>query len=439
MSTNKSDGILNIQASRRRFLIGAGVLGGTSFLAACGSGSSSSGGSDKPITIGYVASLTGATAAYGTQTLNALQLAARDLNGIGGVLGRQVAIRAVDNQSKPDAVPALMKQLVQDGSSLLMGASASPPTIVAAATADQIKVPLLVPMEAADAIIGDGRRYAFKVESSVLAENGWTANSVRAVMAGAKKAGKPAATAMIVAASLGAYPEAKTAWERTLRKEFPQVKLLDSVSYDEASTSDYSPLVGKIQGANPDVLFFGGNPQGVFQFYPALKRSGFLPRATVGVLGGNTNTKFVESVGDVSENDIAGNYWTEKLQAKPGARFSPQKFFDDYVAAYGGQKPDGIGACYYGALAVAGQAMEMAGTADDSEKIAQALRKIDFNGLSDDRYGMYIVGHGVKFDDKGFNAKSNGLVTQVQNGQYIPVYPEDVATASVVYPRPGAK
>ncbi len=157
------------------------------------------------------------------------------------------------------------------------------------------------------------------------------------------------------------------------------------------------------------------------------------------MLGGNTNTKFVESAGDIAENDLAGSYWTQKLKAKEGSKFSPQKFYDDYVAAYDGQKPDGIGACYYSALAVAAEAITIAGTADDSEKIAQALRKVDFDGLGGDKNGMYIIGHGVKFDEKGLNSKAEGIVTQVQGGEFIPVYPENVATAKVVYPRPGSK
>ena len=65
-----------------------------------------------------------------------------------------------------------MKQLVQDGCRLLLGASSSPPTVAAAQTADQIKVPLLVPMEAAEVIIGTGRKYAFKLEPSVLLDDG---------------------------------------------------------------------------------------------------------------------------------------------------------------------------------------------------------------------------------------------------------------------------
>ncbi|MCO1657077.1 ABC transporter substrate-binding protein [Pseudonocardia humida] len=427
--------------NRRRFLMGAGAVAAGGLLSACGSGDSGGsgsggGGGGEPIKIGYVAALTGPVAAYGTQTLNALQLAARDLNGLGGIMGRPVEIEAVDNGSKPDAVPALMRQLATDGCAVLFGASASPPTIVAAQTADQLRVPLVVPMEAADAIIGEGRQYVFKVAPSVLAENGWAAQSVRAAMGAAQAAGQQPATAMILHASTGAYPEARDAWVRTFAEEFPGVQVLQVLSFDEAATSDYAPLVSQAQAANPDLLVFGGNPQSAFQFYPALARSGWNPKATISCLGGNTNTQFIESVGAAAaENDIAGNYWTPKLAAKPGAQFSPQKFYDDYVAAYGGQKPDGVGAYYYASLGLVADALTQAGSTDNPQTIMEALRATEFDGLSGDSNGMFIVGHGVKFDARGQNTAADGVVTQIQNGDYVPVYPEAVATAQVVYPR----
>jgi ABC-type branched-subunit amino acid transport system substrate-binding protein len=437
MST-KGFKVLGGDLSRRRFLIGAGAAAAGGLLAACGSGGSGSGGSsgEGPIKLGYVAALTGAVAAYGTQTLNALQLAAKDINGLGGILGRQVEVQAVDNQSKPDTVPALMRQLVTDGCHVLLGASASPTTVVAAQTADQLKVPLIVPMEAADSIIGGGRSYVFKLAPSVLATNGWAAQAVRAAMGAGEKAGSPPRTAMILHASSGAYPEARDAWERTFRDEFPSVRVLDVVAIDEAATSDYAPLVSRAQAANPDLLVFGGNPQSAFQFYPALQRSGWSPKATISCLGGNTNTQFISSVGAAAaENDIAGNYWTPKLTPKAGSAFSPQRFFDDYVAAYQGQKPDGVGAYYYASVGLIADALTKAGSTDDPTGIMNALRSTTFDGLSGDSHGMFIVGHGVKFDEKGFNTAADGVVTQIQRGEYVPVYPESIATSPIVFPR----
>jgi branched-chain amino acid transport system substrate-binding protein len=429
--------------SQRRFVRGVATFAAVSMLAACGGGSSadkasgSSGGSDEPIKIGMVAALTGPVAAYGVQTTNAFKLAVRDINKAGGILGRDVEVEVVDNQSKPDAVPSLMRQLVSDGASLLVGASSSPVTIVAAQAADQLKVPLIVPMEAADAIIGEGRQYVFKVAPSVLADNGWPAQTIRATMAAAKKSGTQPKTALIIAASTGAYPEATQAWTRTLKEEYPDVKILDTISVDEATTTDFAPLVGQARSMNPDLLIFGGNPQSAFLFYPALERSGFNPMATIGVLGGNTNTKFIETAGaSAVENDIAGNYWTPKLEGK--GDFTPQKFFDDYVAEYG-DRPDGVGAYYYATMGLIADALEKAGTSDDPEAIRDALRKTKIDGMSGDEHGMFIVGHGVEFDAKGLNKAAVGLVTQIQDGEYIPVFPDDVALESIVFPRPGNK
>lgn len=428
--------------SRRRFMRGVAVAAVASVLAACGGDASDDTGGDQSgqsadgsVKIGMVAALTGPVAAYGVQTVNAFKLAARDINKAGGIMGRQVEVLVVDNQSKPDAVPSLMRQLVSDGASVLLGASSSPVSIVAAQAADQLKVPLIVPMEAADAIIGEGRQYVFKVAPSILAENGWPAQTVRATMGAATKAGATPTTALIMAASTGAYPEAVQAWKRTLEKEFPEVKLLNTVSIDEATTTDFAPLVGQARSADPDLLIFGGNPQSAFLFYPALERSGFTPMATIGVLGGNTNTKFIETVGGrAAENDIAGNYWTPKLKGQ-GA-FTPQSFFDAYKAEYGAN-PDGVAAYYYATMGLVADALTAAGTTKEPTAIRDALRKTEIPGIGGDKNGMFIVNHGVKFDQKGLNSAAVGLVTQVQGGEYVPVFPEDVAVKPIVFPRPG--
>jgi branched-chain amino acid transport system substrate-binding protein len=429
-------------SSRLSLVRGVAAVAVVGMVAACGGGSgdgeaSSSGGgeSDEPIKIGMVAALTGPVAAYGVQATNSFQLAARDINEAGGILGRQVEVEVVDNQSKPDAVPALMRQLVSDGASLLLGASSSPVTIVAAQAADQLKVPLIVPMEAADAIIGEGRQYVFKVAPSSLGDNGWPAQTVRAIRAAADESGTEPQTAMIIAASTGVFPEVTKAWTTTLQAEFPGIDILDTVSVDEATTTDFAPLVGRARSLNPDLLFFGGNPQSAFLFYPALERSGFTPMATIGVLGGNTNTKFVETVGaSAAENDFAGNYWTPSLEGK--GEFTPQRYFGDYLAEYG-EKPDGVGAYYYAAMAIVAEALEAAGTAEDPEVIRDALREVEIAGMSEDRNGMWIVSDGVDFNEKGQNEAAVGLVTQIQDGEYIPVFPEDVAGAPMVFPRLG--
>ncbi|MET1132064.1 MAG: ABC transporter substrate-binding protein [Aeromicrobium sp.] len=411
-------------------------LAGTLLLSACAGGDDEGGSGDGPIKVGVVAALTGIAAPYGVQSLNSFKLAVEDINEAGGIDGRDLEVVALDNRSKPEEVPALMRRLVGEDVNIILGASSTPLTATGAQAADQLKVPLLVPMEAGDVIIGEGRKYVFKLAPSVLADQGWAAQSVRAAAEGAEKAGDPIKTAFMIHASTGAYPEAKIAWERTLKEEYPDVDLIDTISFDEASTSDFGPLVAKAKAANPDLLIFGGNPQSAFQFYPALQDSGWQPKATVGALGGNTNAQFIPTVGaEAADGDIAGNYWTAELEAGENAKQTPQGFVDDYKEAYDGQVPDGVGAYYYSAGAVVAEALREVDDVNDKEAISKALREVDIAGINGDEDGLYIVSHGVEFDEKGFNAAAVGLVTQIQGGKYLPVFPADVATGEITYPK----
>src|SRR5690606_6532611 len=133
-------------------------------------------------------------------------------------------------------------------------------------------------------------------------------------------AGDPITSAAIIYASAGAGPEAKEAWERTLKEEYPDVKITGSTAYDEAVTSDFGPIVAKAKSQNPDLIAYFGNPQGAFLFYPALEESNWRPKLTLGILGGNTNAQFIPTVGKAAEGDMAGNYWTSLLKPGENAR-----------------------------------------------------------------------------------------------------------------------
>ena len=402
-------------------------------LSACGSGSDEE-DADGPIKIGLIAALTGIAAPYGTQSLNSFKLAVEDINEAGGVNGRELEVVALDNRSKPDEVPALMKRLASDGIDLIVGASSTPLTITAAQTADQIKVPLLVPMEAADAIIGEGRDYVYKLAPSALAEQGWAAQAIRSAMKASEDAGDPIKSAVILVASSGAGPEGSEAMARTLKEEYPDVEILDTTSFDEAVTNDFGPIVAKLESQNPDLVAFFGNPQGSFLFYPALEQSGWRPKLTIGMLGGNTNAEFIPTAGEAAEGDMAGNYWTSLLEPGENAKQTPEGYVEDYAEEFGGQIPDGVGAYYYSAAALIAEALSNAGDISDAEAMSKAINDVELDGINGDELGLYIVSHGVKFDDKGFNERAVGLVTQIQDGKFVPVYPEEVASGPTVFP-----
>src|SRR5207245_6998766 len=83
--------------SRRQFLWGTGLALSTIGLAACGGGTPTT--TSGPVPVGSVLDGTGGLNIYGTVMIDATNFAVDAINKDGGVLGRQLKLRAVDDQS----------------------------------------------------------------------------------------------------------------------------------------------------------------------------------------------------------------------------------------------------------------------------------------------------------------------------------------------------
>jgi branched-chain amino acid transport system substrate-binding protein len=108
------------------------VLGSMVVLAAAGAAIA---GED--IRIGFTPPVTGASAAEGSFQLKAIKLALKEINAAGGINGRKIDLRIVDNQSSnPGALAALQKAVEQEKVLALMGFVKSTQIL---ATSDAIK------------------------------------------------------------------------------------------------------------------------------------------------------------------------------------------------------------------------------------------------------------------------------------------------------------
>ncbi|MCK0768101.1 ABC transporter substrate-binding protein [Chromohalobacter canadensis] len=84
----------------------------------------------EPLKIGVLVPLTGDLQSYGEPALKATQLAAKEINAAGGVLGEDVAISSGDTQTSPQPGVAAAQKLVNiEGVSAIMGALSSGVTI----------------------------------------------------------------------------------------------------------------------------------------------------------------------------------------------------------------------------------------------------------------------------------------------------------------------
>ncbi len=106
-----------------RFLaLGAGAAITASALAGCGGAASAQNGSNPDILVGISLPLTGGFSADGQAFQKGYELWQSDVNNHGGLLGRQVKLKILNDNSDPNKTKAQYKQLiVQDHVNLTLG------------------------------------------------------------------------------------------------------------------------------------------------------------------------------------------------------------------------------------------------------------------------------------------------------------------------------
>ena len=124
-------------------------------------------GAGDKILIGHVASMTGNEATFGDSTDKGIKLAVDEQNKKGGVKGKQLTVKTLDDQGKPEeAAVAATRLVTQDGATVLLGEVASSRSLAMAPIADSNKVPMISPTSTNPRVTKDGdktRPYVFRV------------------------------------------------------------------------------------------------------------------------------------------------------------------------------------------------------------------------------------------------------------------------------------
>jgi branched-chain amino acid transport system substrate-binding protein len=119
------------------------------------------------ILLGHVGSMTGNEATFGQSTDNGIRLALDEQNAKGGVKGKKLALKTLDNQGKPEESSIAATRLItEDRVTVLLGEVASTRSIAMASIADTRKVPMISPSSTNPKVTKDGTRtrpYVFRV------------------------------------------------------------------------------------------------------------------------------------------------------------------------------------------------------------------------------------------------------------------------------------
>jgi len=165
---------------RRQLLAGAGTVAALPLLSTLSTAAraQSSGVSDSAIVLGQSAPFSGAAEQLGLQFHLGAQLYFEALNQKGGVNGRRIELKRLDDGYEPERCAANTKQLIDEGVFSLFGYIGTPTSVVALPLATAAKVPYFAPFTGAEVLRDPFNRYAIHVRASYYDE---TAAIVRQV------------------------------------------------------------------------------------------------------------------------------------------------------------------------------------------------------------------------------------------------------------------
>jgi branched-chain amino acid transport system substrate-binding protein len=390
-------------------------------LGACASSSNNAGASSSakagtPLVIGASVSLTGDFADSGKAVKRGYELWANEVNAKGGVLGRKVTMKIVDDASSPTQVVSNYQNLInRDKVNLVFGPFSSLLTVPASQVAKRYGYAFLEPAGGGPKVFAQNLDNLFFVQPAPVVKSGDVfADWVLSLPASAR----PKTAAYTELDDPFAQPIAENI---RVRFEAAGIKTVYKQVYP-AETQDFSAIMSKVVAANPDVLVGGTQNEDAYAQVKTLVQLKFSPKFMFLSNGANSPLEFPTKVGPQNTQGImsAGD-WFPGSTAAGSADFTAA-----YIKANGGTADtiDNSSAEAYAAGQLIQAVAAKTGKIDNATIIASLHQGTWPTVLGDLSWGPDGAPKG------SFN------LIQWQGGKLVPVFPADVAKAAPIYPKP---
>lgn len=345
------------------------LLSGSLLLTGCGGGNAGSdeGGAAEgdTIKVGVNYELTGNVATYGNSSVEGLELAIKQINEAGGVLGKQIELVKSDNKSEPaEATSIATKLMTNDGVVAVLGPATTGnfkatipvaekngiPVISGSATADDVTVDL-----DADGNVKGLKNYAFKICFSDSFQGITMANFALNNL-GAQKA------AIVMDNSSDYAIGLAKNFETTFTAAGGEIVATEAYI---AGNTDFNGILTKIRDLDYDVIFLPGYYSEAGLIIKQARDLGI----TAPFLGadGFDSPTLLELAGASALNDVYYSNHYSSLDEDPAVL----QFIEDFKNEYG-KDPDAFNALGYDAAKFLCEAIERAGESDP-EAIKTAL------------------------------------------------------------------
>jgi len=344
------------------------------------------------IKIANIVELSGPGTTAGTLFKNGVELAVKEINSTGGILGKKIESYTVDTQTIPGVAKGLTQKAVDDGVVAIFGPVYSGSIMVSMAESKRAGIPNFTGGEAAS-ITAQGNPYVFRTSFG----------QSTAFPKLAKYINAKAKTLAVIYVNNDFGKGGRDTMTKIL--DGSATKIVADISTD-AGQVDFSSAVLKAKQSNADAIFAYTNEEESARLLRELKKQGW----NKPVIGETTLTgqKVIELAGDAANGAIAHVGLTVDAPNPEMLKFKAK-----YYQAYGSIS-DHNGIKGYTGVYVLKAAIEKAGKVDP-KAIAQALHGLT---ISAKKHPGVIMD--VSFDDKG-DVDRESFMVEVKNGRQVVV------------------
>ena len=382
-------------------------------------GASSRRASAGPITIGISLSFSGDFSDPGKAAKRGYQLWQGVVNAHGGLLGRQVKLKIVDDASSPNQVVTNYQNLInRDHVDLVFGPFSTLLTAPAARIANRYGYSFVEPSGGGPAVFQEKLPNVFFAQPAPVINCG---DPFTKFLLSLPKAQRP---------KTAAYPSLDDPFSSPIadrmRGQFQAagIKTVFKTIYPP-ETTDLTPIVEKVASSHPDMVVAGTQSEDAYAQVKAMVQLKFNPKFLFLSNGASSPTEFPDKVGRANTTGIFScGDWFPNSNA-PGNT----QFIKAYLKKYGGTAY-GIDSGSAEAYAV-GQIIEA-----EAKKTGSIDNKTIIKTLHS---GKWPTVEGYLSWDKYGSPQGSDLLVEWIGGKLLPVYPASVALHKPVVPKPSWK
>ena len=357
---------------------------------------------DPPIVVGAVVSQTGSQAVLAESYGRGLEVWRDEINAAGGLLGRRVELRVLDDHSEAARAGPAYAELVRGGADLLVGPYGSAATVVAAAEAERTRHVMANGAGASARVYKRAQRWVFQTLAPYASYGEGVLDLAQAASC--------AALHILARNDIASVEMGDAARTQALKRGFT-VPELQTYSGGE----DIVPLVAQAAAAHVECWIAFGEVRDAADMAVAMKRAQYAPRFVY--LRAAADPRFIERVGQDAEYTLGSAAYDPAWPTPYNALFAK---------AYGarwGRAPDAAAAQAYAAATVLARAVERVGSLDQ-EKLRAALASMEIGTV----LGTYRVGPG------GEQLGIKPAVVQILRGRAVPLWPRALAADAAPEP-----